>query len=39
VLAVQAAIGSPYLALGAMAVVTLLGLPVVTRLPGRARAA
>lgn len=39
VLAVQAAIGSPYLALGAMAVVTLLGLPVVTRLPARTRAA
>ena len=39
VLVVQAAIGSPYLALGAMAVVTLLGLPVVTRLPARTRAA
>ena len=39
VLAVQAAIGSPYLALGAMAVVTLLGLPVGTRLPARTRAA
>jgi predicted MFS family arabinose efflux permease len=38
VLAVQAAIGSPYLALGAMAVVTLLGLPVVMRLPARTRA-
>jgi MFS family permease len=39
VLVVQAAIGSPYLALGAMAVVTLLGLPVVSRLPVRTSAA
>ena len=39
VLAVQAAIGSPYLALGAMASVTLLGIPVVTRLPARTRTA
>ncbi|HKW59934.1 MAG TPA: MFS transporter [Candidatus Dormibacteraeota bacterium] len=39
VLAVQAAIANPYLALGAMAAVTLLGLPVVTRLPARTRAA
>jgi predicted MFS family arabinose efflux permease len=38
VLVVQSAIGSPYLALGAMAVVTLLGLPIVTRLPSRTRA-
>ena len=39
VLAVQAAIANPYLALAAMAAVTLLGLPVVTRLPARTRAA
>ena len=35
VLVVQAAIGSPYLALGALALVTLLGLPVVLTLPAR----
>jgi MFS family permease len=36
VLVVQALIGNPYLALGALAVVALAGLPVVLRLPGRA---
>jgi len=35
VLLVQAVISSPYLALGAMAVVTLAGLPIVSRLPAR----
>jgi predicted MFS family arabinose efflux permease len=35
VLLVQAVINSPYLALGAMAVVTLAGIPVVARLPAR----
>jgi predicted MFS family arabinose efflux permease len=35
VLVVQALIGNPYLALGAMAVVALAGLPVVLRLPTR----
>ena len=35
VLLVQAVIGNPYLALGALAVVTLLGLPVALRLPRR----
>jgi len=38
VLVVQAAIGNAYLALGVLAVVTLLGLPVVMRLPARTRA-
>jgi len=33
VLLVQAVIGNPYLALGAMALVTLAGLPIVLRLP------
>jgi hypothetical protein len=35
VLVVQALIGNAYLALGAMAVVAVAGLPVVLRLPGR----
>jgi MFS family permease len=35
VLLVQAVISSPYLALGALAVVTLAGIPVVSRLPAR----
>ena len=35
VLVVQAAIGNAYLALGALAAVTLLGLPVALRLPAR----
>jgi len=35
VLVVQALIGNPYLALGALAVVAVAGLPVVLRLPGR----
>jgi sugar phosphate permease len=35
VLVVQALIGNPYLALGAMAVVAVAGLPVVLRLPAR----
>lgn len=39
VLAVQAVIGNPYLALGAIAVITLLGLPVALRLPARTRPA
>jgi MFS family permease len=39
VLVVQAMIGNPYLSLGALAVVALLGVPVVLRLPARARAA
>jgi MFS family permease len=39
VLLVQAAIGNPYLALGALAVIMLLGLPVAMRLPGRTRPA
>jgi hypothetical protein len=39
VLVVQAVIGNPYLALGAMAVITLLGLPVALRLPARTRPA
>ena len=37
VLVVQALIGNPYLALGALAVVAVAGLPVVLRLPGRPR--
>jgi len=37
VLVVQALIGNPYLALGALAVVAVAGLPVVLRLPGRSR--
>jgi MFS family permease len=37
VLVVQAVIGNPYLSLGAMAVVALLGLPVALRLPSSAR--
>jgi MFS family permease len=36
VLVVQAVIGNPYLSLGAMAVVALLGLPVALRLPAKA---
>ena len=39
VLVVQAAIGNPYLSLGVLALVTLLGLPVVMRLPARTRTA
>lgn len=39
VLALQAVIGNPYLALGAIAVITLLGLPVALRLPARTRPA
>jgi len=39
VLVVQAAIGNPYLSLGVLALVTLLGLPVVMRLPARMRTA
>jgi MFS family permease len=39
VLAVQAVIGNPYLALGAIAVITLLGLPAALRLPARTRPA
>lgn len=39
VLLVQAVIGNAYLALGALAVVTLLGLPVALRLPARVRPA
>jgi hypothetical protein len=35
VLLVQALIGNPYLALGALAVVAVAGLPVVLRLPAR----
>ena len=35
VLLVQALIGNPYLALGALAVVAVAGLPVVFRLPTR----
>jgi MFS family permease len=35
VLVVQALIGNPYLALGALAVVAVAGLPVVLKLPGR----
>jgi predicted MFS family arabinose efflux permease len=35
VLLVQAVIGSPYLALGAMGLVTLAGIPFVSRLPAR----
>jgi MFS family permease len=35
VLLIQALIGNPYLALGALAVVAVAGLPVVLRLPGR----
>jgi MFS family permease len=38
VLAVQAVIGNPYLSLGAMAVVALIGIPVALRLPARASA-
>ena len=37
VLVVQALIGNPYLALGALAVVAVAGLPVVLRLPARTR--
>jgi MFS family permease len=37
VLLIQALIGNPYLALGALAVVAVAGLPVVLRLPGRPR--
>jgi hypothetical protein len=37
VLLIQALIGNPYLALGALAVVAVAGLPVVLRLPGRSR--
>jgi MFS family permease len=37
VLLIQALIGNPYLALGALAVVAVAGLPVVVRLPGRPR--
>ena len=36
VLVIQALIGNAYLSLGALAVVALVGLPVVLRLPGRA---
>ena len=39
VLVVQAAIGNPYLSLGVLALVTLLGLPVVLRLPARMQTA
>jgi len=39
VLAVQAVIGNSYLALGAIAVITLLGLPAALRLPARTRPA
>ncbi len=39
VLVVQAAIGNPYLSLGLLSLVTVLGLPVVMRLPARTRAA
>ena len=39
VLVVQAAIGNPYLSLGVLALVTVLGLPVALRLPARTRAA
>jgi len=39
VLAVQVVIGNAYLALGAMALITLLGVPIALRLPARARAA
>lgn len=39
VLIVQAVIGNPYLSLGALAAVALLGVPIVFRLPARARAA
>jgi len=39
VLVVQSAIGSSYLALGALAAITLLGLPVALRLPARDRQA
>lgn len=39
VLVVQAVIGNPYLSLGALAAVALLGVPVVFRLPARAGAA
>ena len=35
VLLVQAVIGNPYLALGAMGLVTLAGFPFVSRLPAR----
>ncbi|MEI4878459.1 hypothetical protein Q8G53_28920, partial [Klebsiella pneumoniae] len=35
VLAVQAVIGNSYLALGALAVIALLGVPVALRLPAR----
>jgi len=38
VLAVQAVIGNPYLSLGAMAVVALIGIPVALRLPAKASA-
>ncbi|MFI5283348.1 MAG: MFS transporter [Candidatus Dormibacterales bacterium] len=39
VLAVQAVIGNAYLALGAIALITLLGIPVALRLPAHAKAA
>jgi MFS family permease len=39
VLVVQAAIGNPYLSLGVLALVTVLGLPVVMRLPARMQTA
>jgi hypothetical protein len=35
VLVVQAVIGNPYVALGAMALITLVGIPVAMRLPAR----
>jgi MFS family permease len=38
VLAVQAVIGNPYLSLGAMAVVALVGIPIALRLPSKASA-
>jgi hypothetical protein len=39
VLVIQSVIGSSYLALGALAAITLLGLPVALRLPARDRQA
>jgi MFS family permease len=39
VLVVQAVIGNAYLALGAMAVITLVGIPIAARLPAHARVA
>jgi sugar phosphate permease len=38
VLAVQAVIGNPYLSLGAMAAVALIGIPIALRLPSKASA-